>query len=61
MEREDGRTPGYAEKLTEIANELHGLSGHIKDYLAGEMTTLPMLWGIKEVAINFERVTRPDA
>ena len=59
--RESAETAGYAEKLTEIASELQGLSEHIKEYLTGEMATLPLLWDIQEVAINFERVTRLDA
>lgn len=52
-----GAVTGYAAELTEIAKELEGLSGHIKDFLAGSMTTLPMLWDIQEVVIRFKNVT----
>ena len=46
-------------ELSAIAEELISLGEWIKEYLSGDMKTLPMLWDIEEVGINYKRVVRP--
>lgn len=44
------------EALLEIANDLEGYSKHIREYVRGETTTLPMQWDLQDVYLKFKNI-----
>ena len=42
--------------LEEVANDLEGYALHIREFIRGEMTTLPMQWDLQDVFEKFRKI-----